>query len=219
MPPGGMPAPPAPPLPGPASPLPVGVPVGTVVAFAGEVYGQAGAAAGAPNIAPEGWLVCDGRQLHRAAFPELFAAIGYRYLLEGEAAGVLFRVPDLQGYFLRGVDPTNKVDKDGGTRKTPAGAAATSPFVGSIQRSALLAHEHHYNEPQRAGTTPGEGAPVNMIQVAQAETTDLLPATLDGADTTSKTETRAVNVAVYYLIKFTGGVWPWTAPLGGAWRR
>lgn len=212
----GMPSPPSPPLLSPSAPLPIGVPVGTVIAFAGEISGQDAKGMAVTATAPRGWVVCDGRKLHRAMFPELFAAIGYRYLKNGEAPSVYYRVPDLQGYFLRGVDPAGKVDPDNDERKTPAGAAASPPLVGSIQGCALQLHEHTYVEPSLAGTTPGEGSPVNMIKTADAPTKAVVAESGSNPPLTSAKETRAVNVAVYYLIKFTNGVFPWTAPLGGA---
>jgi microcystin-dependent protein len=192
------------------------VPVGSVIAFAGPIFGQEKAGVTAASTAPSGWRVCDGRQLHRAKFPELFAVIGYLYLLKDEKPGVLYRLPDLQGYFLRGVDPTNKVDPDNKVRTTPAGEPAVPPLVGSIQGCALQLHEHTYVEPTSSTTTPGEGKPVNVITTAPKHTSALVAEDKCPVPLTSANETRAVNVGVYYIIKVSNGVWPWTAPLGGA---
>jgi microcystin-dependent protein len=195
------------------------VPVGTVVAFAGAILGQEGAGVTATSTAPAGWMVCDGRKLHRARFPELFAVIGYRYLRENDKPGALYRVPDLQGYFLRGVDPTNTIDPDNHARRTPAGKDAAAPRVGSTQGCALQLHEHTSMVPQSSGTTPGQGSPVNMIAVEKQPTTGVVAEHGGPMPETSQAETRAVNVGVYYIIKVTNGVWPWTAPLGGAFER
>lgn len=219
MPPSGMPLPPSPPFPAPYTPLPAGVPVGTVVAFAGQIRGQAASATAVTATEPFGWVSCDGRQLHRAMYHELFAVIGYLYSRAGESPGALYRVPDLQGYFLRGVDPTGKVDPDNAERKTPAGTPASPPFVGSTQGCALQLHEHTYLEPKIAGTTPGEGSPVNLITTAEQPTKAVVAERGGEAPLTSAKETRAVNVGVHYLIKATDGAFPWTAPLGGAFAR
>lgn len=49
---------------------------------------------------PDGWLVCDGRELSRGQYPDLFAAIGTRY---GAGDGLTtFNIPDLRGQFVRG---------------------------------------------------------------------------------------------------------------------
>lgn len=64
------------------------------MAFIGEIRANAG------NSTPLGWLVCNGQMLTPDAWPELFAAIGYKY--GGNAESGLFAVPDCNGRFLRG---------------------------------------------------------------------------------------------------------------------
>jgi hypothetical protein len=115
LPPGGLPA------------APLGLPAGAVIAFAGEV----GAAGVAYTSALErwGWLVCDGRPLPICGYPELFAALGFRYARAGEATALpedpaaakaaQFRLPDYRGMFLRGVDGGAGVDPDLDARSSP----------------------------------------------------------------------------------------------------
>lgn len=50
---------------------------------------------------PDGYLLCDGSAVSRTAYPELFAAIGTVWG-EGDGSST-FNVPDLRGFFLRGV--------------------------------------------------------------------------------------------------------------------
>lgn len=50
---------------------------------------------------PTGYLLCNGAAISRAEYPELFAAIGTTWGA-GDGAST-FNVPDLRGYFLRGV--------------------------------------------------------------------------------------------------------------------
>lgn len=47
------------------------LPIGSIVAFAGETTKN--------MLESSGWMVCDGRVLHVAQYPLLFAAIGYRF--------------------------------------------------------------------------------------------------------------------------------------------
>lgn len=62
------------------------VPAGTVVMSAG-------------SITPKGWIKCNGATLSRAAYAELFAAIGTVY---GAGDGVsTFKIPDVRGIFPR----------------------------------------------------------------------------------------------------------------------
>lgn len=67
------------------------MPVGSIVAFGGGT-----------GVVPEGegWMVCDGRELTVQAYPELHAVLGRAWGVGG--AGT-FRLPDLRGQFLRGV--------------------------------------------------------------------------------------------------------------------
>lgn len=81
------------------------VPVGTVVAFAGQTQGGG---------VPTGWLLCDGSEVSREQYPELFASVGTIY--GGGDRATTFNLPDYRGLFLRGVD-----DPDGRGGKGPAG--------------------------------------------------------------------------------------------------
>lgn len=75
-------------------------------------------------ICPEGFLPCDGRELSKKEYPELYALIKDTW---GETKNSFF-LPDLQGQFIRGWD------KDGDT--DPA------RHFGSIQDDAFQGHEH-----------------------------------------------------------------------------
>lgn len=65
-----------------------GVPIGTILPYAG-------------STAPEGTLVCNGAEVSRTTYAELFAAIGTTWGAGDEET--TFNVPDLRGYFIRGV--------------------------------------------------------------------------------------------------------------------
>lgn len=75
------------------------VPVGTVVAFMGQTV-------------PEGWLLCDGREVSRTDYPTLFSTIGITY---GAGDGVsTFNLPRLtDNRFLEGA-PTAGTAKEAG---------------------------------------------------------------------------------------------------------
>lgn len=66
------------------------IPPGIITEFAGE-------------SPPPGWLICDGRQVKIADYPDLHAAIGHRY----GGSGSYFAVPDLRGRVPAGLNPTN----------------------------------------------------------------------------------------------------------------
>jgi Phage Tail Collar Domain len=200
----------------PAAPL--GLPAGCVIAFAGEV-----SAIGAP-LAPHvvdierwGWMVCDGRQLAISQYPELFAVLGFRYVLKGDAtdlptdpkaaAAARFRIPDYRGTFLRGVNGSRDDghgDPDAATRTSPS--EVTSAEVGSMQRHALQNHQHFF--PQVSSATGGSGPAVAGMPTpgSKGETIDD-PQPQDDAGELflSKHETRPKNLYVHYLIRTTNG--------------
>ena len=71
----------------------------TVVTPAGVISAYAG------TTAPSGWLMCDGKQYDRKTYPALAAVFGYSFT---------FRVPDLRGRFVLGVDQTRALSTTGG---------------------------------------------------------------------------------------------------------
>lgn len=72
--------------------------------FPGEIRAFAGPVG---NI-PAGWLPCHGSTVSRTTYARLFAAIGTTY---GDGDGsTTFKLPDLRGEFLRGLDNARGVD-------------------------------------------------------------------------------------------------------------
>ena len=66
-----------------------GVPVGSITMFAGAT-------------APDGWLLCNGSELFRSQYPELFAVIGNNF---GIAHPDTFLLPNMNGQTVRGPIP------------------------------------------------------------------------------------------------------------------
>ena len=96
-------------------------PVGVVLPFAG-------------NVAPGGYLLCDGQAVSRETYSTLFSVIGITF---GSGNGsTTFNVPDLRGEFIRGLDGGRGVD--------------SGRVLGSAQGSANLSHTH-------TGTTASGG--------------------------------------------------------------
>lgn len=137
------------------------VPVGTVVS---NIFSQ--------SPLPTGWLPCDGSTFDNTQYPQLYQMLGNKNVL-----------PDLRGYFLRGLDPSGKVDPDGATRV---------PL--SVQPDQFASHTHGV-------------APINYW-FRSFDGSDQLPgkpycSDIGGSLTTSAaggSETRPKNVAVYYII-------------------
>lgn len=95
---------------------------------------------------PNGWLLCDGRQVLKSEFTALFQKIGYSFLDPDflDDGGVnLFALPDMRGRFPLGLDNMN--DSAAG-RVTSSGATAVGNNLGNekatIDVSNLPEHEH-----------------------------------------------------------------------------
>jgi microcystin-dependent protein len=154
----------------------VSVPAGTIAAWGG-----------AAASVPAGWLLCDGRAVARVGtYAGLFSAVSIAY---GVGDGVAtFNIPDLRGYFLRGLDTTGTVDT------TPNRA------LGSVQQDAFASHIH------AAAHVHGDYSMGSGIDQSTAMT-DLnggttVPTTSVVTAPTGGPETRPRNVAVNYIIKY-----------------
>ena len=200
----------------------LGVPVGTVCAYAGRVTAStqgentiwsgttcgAGSLAGAapgracaaaiqdqpPVILIEaiGWMLCDGRFLGAAQYPELYKALGATYGQGTDARGqVTFRIPDYRGLFLRGTDEGAGMDVD--PRVGPQGQGQDAG-VGSLQCDALQTHTHQYKAvPVAVQAQSGQ---------AGAATGTEVPTSAPDGCRVSPSETRPKNIAVNYIIKY-----------------
>lgn len=144
------------------------MPVGTIIAYGSSKT----------DSLPPGWLLCDGSQFDQTKYPDLYAALGNSS-----------KVPDLRGYFLRGLDTAGHVDRDGSGRT-----------VLSVQQDAFGKHHHTTDElpwfwSERSDGSdhicarPGQDPGNTGNGLHQQDSTDA-----GGA------ETRPINVAVHYLI-------------------
>jgi microcystin-dependent protein len=155
-------------------------PAGTIIAFGGN----------ATKI-PSGWLLCDGTLYDQTAYPDLFKAISSNW--GGE--GTKFRVPDLRGVFLRGVNSGNTdtkrfYDPDAGARTNKYDAGNTGNTVGSFQVDTLGTHSHKLLVSN--GGVDGSG----NYRFGAGNSYTLT------SEPTGSNETRPVNAYVYYIIKY-----------------
>jgi microcystin-dependent protein len=154
----------------------VATPPGTIVAWGG---------AGSDQAVPAGWILCDGRLLGRTGtYGALFSAISITF---GGGDGVTtFKIPDLRGYFLRGLDTTGTVDP------------TANRTLGSIETDSLASHSHPATHLHGGTSTSG-----NQFTAFSDIDGDTLVST--AAVTTQPfggAETRPRNVAVNYIIKY-----------------
>ena len=168
-------------------------PIGSIEAYGG-------------TEAPEGWLICDGRSLNSSEYPDLYAIIGTNFGDGstdgdgGEAEGD-FNLPDLRSRFLRGVDSETDRDPDLEKRKDIQGDSQND--VGGIQDDAFQGHWHllqygqnevHARNETDVWENPGTHTATNAVKEPIS----------DGkhGDPRVSSETRPVNVAVNFIIKY-----------------
>lgn len=177
------------------------VPVGTIVAYGGG-----------PDTVPGGWLLCDGGAYEKETYPRLADVLERRW---GGTAGPAFRVPDLQGAFLRGVDPTGRIDPDAQSRRVGSLQGKVGTGVGTFQAAATA-------DPTRGLQTVKKGkhthkVPTHGLAAGILEAGNMHSATDFGKEAPSTSpsdplnhdhplvgwdkETRPVNAAVYWIIR------------------
>jgi len=113
------------------------VPIGTILPFAGP-----------KDKIPSSWMLCDGRKLNHSDFKELFNIIGLSW---GGENGIFLNLPNLQGYFLRGVDNGTKNDPDANNRIASNNGGNSKDNVGSIQHDSFQGHWHQYRLKDNSG--------------------------------------------------------------------
>jgi microcystin-dependent protein len=174
------------------------MPVGTIIPFAGN-------AETAADLSGLGWFLCNGAMLGRNDFPHLFS------VLQNSCGGDFpnFRIPDLRGVFLRGVDlPTEKPgthrDPDAGERTSHTSDEVKAPNkVLSRQADAFENHRHNIpNGPVYVDNVVVSASPVDQtpptihMQRFDKPGEGIITPTLDAGTG----DTRPVNVSVNYII-------------------
>lgn len=173
-----------------------GVPPGSIMPFAGPA-----------NKIPAGWLLCDGSSKAKTGiYLKLFEAIG---TLWGDDGGN-FKLPDLRGMFLRGVNSGRT-----GIYADPE----TNRLVGSSQDDEYLSHNHpgttnetgeHQHSKDTNNQTSDDGDDAIGFENADGEGSNHVGwVNAAGKHTHTVTtenrggnETRPVNAAVNYIIKY-----------------
>ena len=148
-----------------------GVSIGSIETFAGI----------AAKI-PEGYLLCNGQEVSRTTYKDLFDVIGTTY---GSTSGTTFKVPDLRGEFIRGFDNGRGVDN--------------GRVFGSSQVDMIKSHNHDvkgiFN--QYNTTLYGVGNGTKSVLFNWSSKVGVTETNIGGG-----TETRPRNIAMNYIIKY-----------------
>jgi microcystin-dependent protein len=122
---------------------------GVIVPFAG-------------GILPIGWLVCDGSSLDRAAYANLFAAIGTVW---GAADSTHFNIPDLRGRTLLGQGLA-------GSGTTFGLGSVGGEETHTLTTAEMPTHNHTYTPPGAPIVVTPAGVPANSPALLPANTGD-----------------------------------------------
>ena len=168
------------------------VPPGTIMAFGGPV-----------SAIPNGWLLCDGNTYDRTQYAALYQAIGVAWGAAG-FVGNGFQVPDLRGQFLRGVSAGSGRDPEAYARTPIYIGGNYGDQVGSYQGHQIASHSHSLNVNGGRGSilgvfVPGSANPGWDKPGSYWGQLDTLNITVNP---TGGSETRPVNAAVNYIIKY-----------------
>jgi len=120
----------------------------------------------AGETVPDGYALCDGRELKQSEYDELYKILGSTYNEAPNFQGVkfqtepgFFRLPDLRGRFIVGYNPSD-------AEYQQIGWAGGSKSV-SLDTKEIPPHVHSYLGPGEAGDHPlgsaGDPRPVNEI--------------------------------------------------------
>jgi len=179
-------------------------PLGTILPFGGPVNET--------ELQQQGWAYCNGNTVSRTTYADLFAAIGIAY---GDGDGVsTFNLPDFRGLFQRGVSGATASDPDAKTRKAAAPGGNTGDEVGSAQgfasgppvnsmvTNSAGTHTHDaFNIPDDSSSSAVAGS-YQAIWNGGSENTDTQGDHIHSMVAGGDAETRPVNAACYFVIKF-----------------
>jgi microcystin-dependent protein len=141
------------------------------------------------SSAPTGWLICDGTEVSRTLYADLFTVCGVKH---GSGNGsTTFNLPDYRGRVRRMVDGGAGRDIDSGARTAMNTGGATGNNIGSVQLDALASHTHTVASP----LVFASGMGIQSNSGAQAVATTLTSSATGG------NETRMKNAYVNVIIK------------------
>jgi hypothetical protein len=155
-----------------------------------NIYTPAGAIVSFLSACPTGYILANGQSLATAAYPNLFANLGYTF----GGSGANFTLPSMQGYFLRGLDTTGNIDANGVGRTLGSIEAQGTAINGLRDTGHVHTTTYYYDlwEQGQNGAPSNSGyGPANYYNTA-----------VGYANLVGDSETRPKNIAVNYCLKY-----------------
>lgn len=170
------------------------MPIGAVIPFAGIA-----------TAVPTGWLLCDGRALEKVGtYAPLFEVIDETY---GGATVQFFRIPDLRGRVIAGVDgmgtqgDANRLGGAGSTVGSNLGNSGGNQFH-QLTVAQMPSHSHTINTAFKNNNTNGQAGLVpsgtNSSSHSTSANTTAIQSNGSGAEHNNCQPTIVLN----YIIKF-----------------
>ena len=188
------------------------LPIGSIVPYAG-------------SLIPDNYMLCEGQQLSKTAYPDLYATLGDNYNLVGDSDNTKFRLPNLKGRVPIGVDSndsdftnagqtggskTNKLVPDNYKQRNwmnqVEGAQVDTYFSSGSTYSIALQYSQNDN------------TPVNNLQpyivvnyIIKVSKSSIVTAEVKGTQTTSQTDTYScdyINTETNYIYTELNGKQP-----------
>ena len=125
------------------------IPIGTIMAYGGDTNDDKIK----KQLEEIGWLPCNGDEKSIHEYSELFAVIKAYFGSSKDH----FKLPDLRGRFLRGVDQGLTRDPDANSRIAPAQYGNNGDKVGSVQDDEVRTHTHSYSASRAENRNPTKG--------------------------------------------------------------
>lgn len=165
----------------------INAPVGAIVAWPGPL-----------STLPEHWKLCNGEYLLSSAYPALLAVCqNYWGPYAGSGVNQSFKLPDLRGMFLRGVNEDRVDDYQDPDRLSRISTSGNPNEVGSTQDDQFQSHSHNLTKAvlvhKNAGVAPHE----DMDPGAWAAFVKMSVSASGG------NETRPKNAYVNWIVKAT----------------
>jgi len=112
------------------------MPVGSITCYAGD-------------IAPTGWLLCDGAEKSQTTYSRLYSVLGSKY---GAATSGHFKIPDLRSRFPLGKSSSNTLGHTGGNNTVTLLEANMPAHTHTVTVDSAGSHSHNINDPGHAHT-------------------------------------------------------------------
>ena len=158
--------------------------------------------AGVAAKIPEGYLLCNGQEVSRTTYKDLFDVIGTTY---GSTSGITFKVPDLRGKFIRGNGSTTF--NSGGYGNITHSSAGLGVTQGDAIRN-IIGSTGTNGRWLDSASVMMDGAFANANRIVMPNVLGSGSLTLTGFtfDTSrvvpTANENRPINMAMNYIIKY-----------------